>query len=74
MNEKEFRKIAIDALVAETHVAKNNVYIVWMCKTLQNNKALLSTNINDGLYWEFTWDGDKDRGYLETKKHCSLCF
>ena len=37
-----------------------------MCKTLQNNKALLSTPISDGKYYEATYNGDKDELYLDT--------
>jgi hypothetical protein len=39
-----------------------------MCKALQNWKALLSTNIPDGMYYEFTWNGDKSEGYLDAYK------
>lgn len=45
-----------------------DVYVVWMCKTLQNSKALLSTNIPDGLYYEITYNGDKDEIYLDVYK------
>lgn len=45
-----------------------NVYIVWMCKTLQNTKALLSTTVPDGLYYEVTYNGDKDEIYLDVYK------
>jgi hypothetical protein len=45
-----------------------DVYVVWQCKTLQNNKALLSTTISDGMYYEFTWNGDKNEGYLDAYK------
>ena len=27
----------------------DNVFVVWSCKTLQNNKALLSTTLFDGM-------------------------
>ena len=30
----------------------DNVFVVWSCKTLQNNKALLSTTLFDGMYYE----------------------
>ena len=39
-----------------------------MVRALQNNKALLSTNIPDGMYYEFTWNGDKNEGYLDAYK------
>lgn len=41
-----------------------NVYVVWACKTLQNYKALLSTTVyDDGIYAEFTYNGDKQELY-----------
>lgn len=46
----------------------NDVFIVWSCKTLQNNKALLSTTISDGMYYEITYNGDKDEIYLDAYK------
>ena len=43
----------------------DDVFIVWYCKTLQNHKALLSTPLPDGMYYEFTYNGDKDEAYLD---------
>lgn len=45
-----------------------DVYVVWMCKTLKNSKALLSTNVPDGLYYECTYNGEKDELYLDVYK------
>lgn len=45
-----------------------DIYVVWFCKTLQNWKALLSTNIPDGMYYEVTYDGDKRQAYLDAYK------
>ena len=45
-----------------------DVYIVWYCKTLQNWKALLSTTLFDGMYYELTLNGDKDEAYLDAYK------
>ena len=42
-----------------------NVYVVWMCKTLKNSKALLSTTIPDGKYYEMTYNGEKDELYMD---------
>ena len=39
-----------------------------MCKVLQNNKALLSTPLPDGMYYEFTYNGDKAMAYLDAYK------
>ena len=44
------------------------VYIVWKCKILQNWKYLLAYNIPDGMYYELTYDGDKNRWYLDAYK------
>ena len=45
-----------------------DVFIVWLCKTLQNHKALLSTNVSDGMYYELTYNGDKKELYLDAYK------
>ena len=46
----------------------NDVYVVWLCKTLQNNKALLSTTLFDGMYYEVTYNGDKKEAYIDVYK------
>ena len=50
------------------HITSDEVYVVWLVKALQNNKALLSTTVPDGMYYEFTWNGDKNEGYLDAYK------
>ena len=50
------------------NITEEDVYVVWQCKTLQNNKAMLSTTVSDGMYYEFTWNGDKNEGYLDAYK------
>ena len=55
-------------------ISVDNVYIVWSCKTLQNFKALLSTTISDGMYYELTYNGDKKEWYLDAyKKWQNVC-
>lgn len=51
-------------------IAENNVFVVWSCKTLQNNKALVSTNVSDGMYYEITHNGDKKETYVDVYKKC----
>ena len=46
-------------------ITLDDVYIVWFCKTLQNWKALLSTTLPDGMYYEVTYNGDKKEVYLD---------
>ena len=35
---------------------------------LQNNKALLSTDVPDGMYYEVTYNGDNKEFYLDAYK------
>jgi hypothetical protein len=46
----------------------DNVYIVWLSKTLQNSKALASTTLSDGMYYELTYNGDKHEMYFDAYK------
>ena len=86
MQEKDFRQLAIKAVVEYFNsqvdftdkngkITEDQVFVVWMTKVLQNNKALLSTTIPDGMYYEATWNGDKNEGYLDAyKKWKNLVF
>ena len=62
------RNYVINHLDKSDTVPNFDVYIVWYCKTLQNWKALLSTTLSDGMYYEFTLNGDKDEAYLDAYK------
>ena len=43
-------------------------YIVWKCKALQNWKYLLGSTLHDGMYYEMTYNGDKEEWYLDAYK------
>ena len=49
-------------------ITVDDVYVVWFCKTLQNWKVLASTTVPDGMYYELTYNGDKDEMYLDAYK------
>ncbi len=49
-------------------ITEDNVFIVWFSKTLQNFKALVSTTVSDGMYYEITYNGDKNELYLDAYK------
>lgn len=49
-------------------ITKDDVFVVWYCKTLQNAKVLLSTVVSDGMYYELTYNGDKKELYLDAYK------
>lgn len=41
-----------------------DTFIVWSCRTLQNYKCLASTTVpGDGIYAEYTYNGDKEELY-----------
>ena len=46
-------------------ITTDDIHIVWYCKTLHNWKALVSTNRIDGLYYECTYNGDKNELYVD---------
>lgn len=68
------KKIVVDYFNAQVEKTDNviltedDVYIVWFSKTLQNWKALVSTNISDGMYYEITYNGNKQETYLDAYK------
>lgn len=78
MGNEQFSNICINAVVDyandyllktdDTQITKDDVYVVWICKTLQNNKALLSTTLSDGMYYECTYNGDKKEMYFDAYK------
>lgn len=55
-------------------LTESEVFVVWFSKTLQNWKALVSTTISDGMYYEITYNGDKKETYLDAyKKWENVC-
>lgn len=57
---------------SKEQITLENVFVVWACKTLQNYKALLSTTISgDGIYAEYTYNGDKQEMYEYVYKKAS---
>ena len=54
--------------MGNVQITLDNVFIVWFCKTLQNWKALVSTTLPDGMYYEVTYNGDKKEAYLDAYK------
>lgn len=78
MDSKIFENFAKQAVADYTNkhldvtdgktITTDDVFVVWSCKTLQNNKALLSTTLFDGMYYECTYNGDKMEMYLDAYK------
>lgn len=80
MNHTEFMEKAKQLVVDYTNqhtdqsdsderlISVNQVFVVWSVKVLQNSKALLSTTLFDGMYYEVTLNGDKDEIYFDAYK------
>lgn len=78
--QEKAKQIVIDYYNEHVEVTDNKklkeseVFIVWFSKTLQNWKALISTTISDGMYYEVTYNGDKKETYLDAyKKWENVC-
>ena len=82
MGNEEFLRICKEKVAEYTNqhmdktdqkqITVNDVYVVWSCKTLQNQKALLSTTVPDGM---LTYNGDKAELYFDAyKKFQNICF
>ena len=77
MDSREFLKLAVETVAEHLNktldlhpsaagaVEPEDVYVVWSCKTLQNAKAILSTDAVNGILYELTYNGDKDELYLD---------
>ena len=78
MGNDEFLKLCKDIVVDyfnsnvektdDGKITTDNVFVVWSVKALQNNKALLSTTVSDGMYYEITHNGDKKEIYVDAYK------
>lgn len=57
-----------DDVTDKKQITLDDVFVVWWCKTLQNWKALVSTTVPDGMYYEVTHNGDKGETYVDVYK------
>ena len=73
MQEKA-KQIVVDYFNDHVDVTDNKkitideAFVVWFAKTLQNWKALVSTTVSDGMYYEITHNGDKNETYVDVYK------
>lgn len=65
----EYNNGSMTMTTPPNEISTNEVYVVWLNRTLQNNKALLSTTIEDEMYYEVTYNGDKNEMYFDAYKH-----
>lgn len=72
--DMETKAIILVARYIKEHLDKSDgevyfeVYTVWKCKILQNWKFLISSSLHDGMYYEVTYNGDKEEWYLDAYK------
>lgn len=81
MGNDEFLKLCKEKVVeyfnqhSRKQITEDDVFISSSCKTIQNHKALVSTTISDGMYYELTYNGDKNELYFDAyKKWEKICF
>lgn len=58
----------IDCLSKDDLVPNFKLYIVWKCKVLQNWKYLIASTLIDGMYYELTYNGNKEEWYFDAYK------
>ncbi len=85
MKNNEFEKLCIKTVVDyfnnrsektdNFEIAEEDVFIVWSCKTPQNNKAIVNTTVRDGMFYKLTYNGNKKELYLDAyKKWENKCY
>lgn len=79
LQEMDERAVEIVREYIDKHLDKSDkaptyvVYTVWKCKALQNWKYLMSSTLPDGMYYELTYNGDKQEWYLDAYKKFENC-
>ena len=58
----------LDVLDNHPTFSRDEVYVVWFAYTLGYWKALCSTSLPDGRYYEVTFDKAKSMAYVDTYK------
>ena len=66
----EARRIAANAATNVTgdYYGPDDVYVVWFCYILGGWKALVSTPVKDGRYYEVTHNHEKNENYVDIYK------
>jgi hypothetical protein len=47
------------------YLSEHDLYVVWSVKVLDHWKALVSTDVLKGAYWEVTRNGIKEETYVD---------
>ena len=62
------KEYAVEHLDKTDAIPDFEVYVVWKAKALQNWKYLISISLLDGMYYELTFNGDRNEWYLDAYK------
>jgi hypothetical protein len=65
VDNQKFIEKCKDILISKG-VKRESIFVVWSCKTLQNNKAILSYAEKGAPLYEMTHNGDKNEIYVDT--------
>lgn len=69
------REYTADHLDKADETPAFEVFVVWNAYILGNAKALLSTTLPDGMYYEITYNKAKNEIYLDAyKKFENICY
>lgn len=58
--------LELDVLKMDTKFSITDVYVVWFAYVLGSWKALASTSLPDGRYYEVTFSKERDVGFVDT--------
>lgn len=73
--KKLVREYIADHLDKADEMPAFEVFVVWNAYILGNAKALLSTTLPDGMYYEVTYNKAKNEIYLDAYKHAeNICY
>lgn len=62
------KKYANEHLDKSDDISEFDVFVVWYAYELGHSKALLSTTLLDGMYYEITYNSNKNEIYFDAYK------
>ena len=66
--KKLVKEYAIEHIDKTDKVPVFDVFVVWSCYILGYQKALISTTLHDGMYYEVTYNREKNEIYFDAYK------
>ncbi len=69
MKSEEFLQLAKEKIAEYNYIneikSSEDVFLVWFCKTIQNKKAIFTTDVPDRKIFEATYNGEKNELYID---------